>query len=240
MSTNFQRVSKFNRAIGNVAGVTTRMDKQLEIIVSEVRELVRAIAERDFTEIRDGICDVLVTTHGLGHIMGVDVDKDMEVVCDSNDSKFLYSASQAQTAAEQMYKEKGFPIIAREATPNVWALIAAEDGPDAPKGKLMKGPNFKPPVFPILEAPDMPPVPKDAMATTMAIVVGRLYGDDDDTLETYPGMSIDEAITKFKEDIARDNCYSTYDTMVEECGEHGEVYITNTAVVTGVDLKVEG
>lgn len=154
--TNFEEVSLFNELIGNKKGQTDRLHKQFEIIESEFKELSDAIRDRDWTSVRDGICDVLVTTYGLGHIIGMDVDLDMAEVAASNRSKFCDDAEAANAAARELSTKLGIRVAALERGNNKWALIAQEDGPDAPKGKLLKGPEFHKPCFKEQHFPDFP------------------------------------------------------------------------------------
>lgn len=186
--TNFTDVSAFNELIGNGAGAATldQIEKQFDLIASEFEELRKALthyiegcqtiqsgdycAEEVFgvggyaeglREIRDGIGDVLVTTYGLAHRMGIDADKDMLAVSTSNASKFFVGDEQeAAEVCKALADSLGINVEAREATNlaqgeegeaariSVWAFVSADDSdPERPRGKLLKAPGFKPPVF---------------------------------------------------------------------------------------------
>lgn len=185
--TNFTDVCAFNELIGNGFGkadVHAAM-RQLELIESEMRELHSAMARYadgtvsvnsgDYTpeevfgtggftdairEIRDGIADVLVTTYGLAHRMGIDADKDMLAVSASNASKF-FTGTEGDAAAtcKALADSLGIEVEQRQAADMeqktedgeavcVWAFVSADDSdPERPRGKLLKAPGYKPPVF---------------------------------------------------------------------------------------------
>lgn len=188
--TNFTDVSAFNELIGNAAGAATadQMAKQLQLIESEFGELCFKLnsmidiikcdhldndessqayvdsLERFRTGVRDGIADVLVTTYGLAHRMGIDADKDMLAVSTSNASKFFTGTEeQAAIMAKALADVHGIVVETRQAmfnaqaTPKdaddeskvyVWAFVSADDSdPERPRGKLLKAPGYKPPVF---------------------------------------------------------------------------------------------
>lgn len=184
--TNFKAVSEFNELIGNAKGAATveQIEKQSDLIDSEfcellngimllksgARMLAEAITDEQLafarqsidaakTEIRDGIADVLVTTYGLAHRMGIDADADMKAVSASNFSKFYVGTqSQAESVTYALAKSLGIAVIARERGPAsqppveppkfVWAFVSADDSdPERPRGKLLKAPGYKPPVF---------------------------------------------------------------------------------------------
>jgi predicted HAD superfamily Cof-like phosphohydrolase len=193
--TNFKDVSAFNELIGNAQG-DARIDakklrKQYDLIQSEMQELDLAIVDfelaskvldgwpegvsdqadiDDFEEaknqIRDGIADVLVTTYGLAHRMGIDADKDMKAVSESNMSKFFEGTeAQAMSVEHALTQSLGIKVERRYSGDvslepldkgrsvghmdvSVWAFVSADDSdPERPRGKLLKAPGYKPPVF---------------------------------------------------------------------------------------------
>lgn len=69
-----------NARVNNAAGNTIAKDekgarfvftKQLPLIVSEFRELLKGIRERNVKEVRDGVADVIVTAEGMLHRFGL-------------------------------------------------------------------------------------------------------------------------------------------------------------------------
>lgn len=189
--TNFTDVCAFNELIGNPFGGANvpQLVKQFDLIRSEFEEMRVAISaledaanqlatarteeeilmaqqDRDAAviEIRDGIADVLVTTYGLAHRMGIDADKDMLAVSSSNASKFFIGTeSQAADVCKALTDSLGIKVEIRysgdiQLTPVgsddgegdicVWAFVSADDSdPERPRGKLLKAPGYKPPVF---------------------------------------------------------------------------------------------
>lgn len=184
--TNFTDVCAFNTLIGNDFG-GARSDaralrRQFELIRSELNELDTAIRHLElledgeytpeelggigyspFVEVRDGIADVLVTTYGLAHRMGIDADKDMLAVSASNASKFFVGTEeQAAEVCKALADSLGIKVESRYAMDvelqpvgadeskdtAVWAFVSADDSdPERPRGKLLKAPGYKPPVF---------------------------------------------------------------------------------------------
>jgi len=73
----FKEVSTMNLAFGNTFGnnTTARIQKQCANIPDEFKELQAAIAAKDFTEVRDAMCDILVFSLGAFHLMGRDFDE---------------------------------------------------------------------------------------------------------------------------------------------------------------------
>jgi predicted HAD superfamily Cof-like phosphohydrolase len=149
--TNFDKVAQFNDLIGNLKGDPLNPDwdaleRQANLILEEVHEILDAIATRDMKELRDGIGDTLVTAYGLAHRAGVDANKDFDTVHVSNMSKFCKDRDEAlQTAAH--YEKLGVQISYRNVEGNMIAVISACDQTDIngkfyPEGKLMKSVQY--------------------------------------------------------------------------------------------------
>lgn len=71
-------VALTNNTFGNYPMVDidwTRLKNQFALVKEEFEELKHAYEQNDTKEIRDGICDVLVTAYGLLHISGVKEEK---------------------------------------------------------------------------------------------------------------------------------------------------------------------
>lgn len=185
--TNFTDVCAFNELIGNPMGGadSSQVAKQFALIESEFEELrvavlaycqgMDAVKKGDYTaeevfgagghqtgliEIRDGIADVLVTTYGLAHRMGIDADKDMLAVSASNASKFFNGTEEAAAVTcKALADSLGIVVEMRKAADLgkngsdgddwfVWAFVSSDDSdPERPRGKLLKAPGYKPPVF---------------------------------------------------------------------------------------------
>jgi hypothetical protein len=154
METNFEKVSKLNRLIGNVRHPLNEpnwddLAAQLGIIRQEFEELEEAVQKRDIRLLRDATGDLLVTAYGMGYRAGIDVDADMEEIQQSNLSKFCHSMEEAlQTGAK--YEELGVLCSYRHLPEGLIAVVSAQDqygkdGKHYPKGKLLKSVNFREP-----------------------------------------------------------------------------------------------
>lgn len=147
--TNFEKVSQLNACIGNevqyVIEDWQKLENQVMLIQSEFNELLDGLVNRDITEIRDAIADVLVTTYGLAYLMNVNADEDMDKVHTSNMSKFCIDMAEVD-ATRQKYADLGIETDVREAD-RVFAVVSAKEqldhkGETMPKGKLLKSVNF--------------------------------------------------------------------------------------------------
>jgi NTP pyrophosphatase (non-canonical NTP hydrolase) len=152
----FTEISSFNEMIGNPKGDLTAPDwdaleNQMLVVQSEFNELLKAIAERDIQEVRDGTGDVTVTIAGLQHRAGIDAQADLQEINRSNMSKFCTTQVEAiHTAAK--YEKLGVVVSYRHLD-NGWVAVRSakdqigKDGKDYPKGKLLKSINYSAPVL---------------------------------------------------------------------------------------------
>lgn len=176
MKTAFEKISYFNELIGNAKAMSSseQIMAQIDMIKEEFDELLTAVkefAEVDFAceldaspenydrrekssrQVRDGIADVLVTTYGLAHRMGIDADADLEMVYESNMSKFIQGdVDQAVKSALEVEHRLGIFTYVNQTDPGIWAITSAKDqtgsdGKSYPKGKLLKPTSFKEPAF---------------------------------------------------------------------------------------------
>lgn len=153
--TNFEKVAYFNSLIGNAKGNLEspdweQLEAQFDIIRQEFEEMEASIKARDIKMLRDDIADVLVTTYGMAHRSGYDADLDMDLVNESNMSKFCRTQEEAlQTGAK--YETIDVQVEYR----NIDGLIAVvsridqigKDNKHYPKGKLLKSINYFDPRF---------------------------------------------------------------------------------------------
>lgn len=149
--SNFKDVTALNLLIGNPLGDVADLDWpkikiQFDLIKEEFEELEQAVAAKDFTELRDGAADILVTTYGLVHMVGIDADSDMREVHSSNMSKFCTSREDALATA-QKYEDIGLEVMFRYPNDELIAVVSAKSQDDNsfkyyPKGKLLKSVSF--------------------------------------------------------------------------------------------------
>lgn len=152
--TNFQKVAKFNTVAG-VEKVTEKhpdvfithpkmIETCLSLIREEVSELETAVKEKNLTETRDAIADILYVVYGMAFRMGIHADVDFSHVHESNMSKFCDSKEEAeQTVAnyEKRYKEGTSPYptptYRYEQSAKKWVVY------EESTGKILKNINYK-------------------------------------------------------------------------------------------------
>lgn len=177
--TIFKEISHFNELIGNRRWTgTDEIRGQLAMIREEFDELSESLERlcagldgisagdcrpeecfgsggyrNGLLPVRDGIADVLVTTYGLAHRLGVDADADLRKVQDSNMSKFVRGdALAAGTEAERVARRLSVQVSIAETAPGVWAITSkrdqhGSDGKFYPTGKLLKPSTYFEPEF---------------------------------------------------------------------------------------------
>lgn len=150
--TNFQEVSRLNDVMGNPKGDINNPDwmkakGQLLLIQEELQEMIEAIDNQDMTALRDSTADVLVTTYGQAHKMGIDADADMKEVQSSNMSKLCTTAQELLDTTKH-YSDMGVKVYASGVIPEA-CVKSAEDqvvnGKFYPAHKFLKCVNWKEP-----------------------------------------------------------------------------------------------
>jgi predicted HAD superfamily Cof-like phosphohydrolase len=174
--TAFQKIAYFNTLIGNSnAADLSGLKAQFHCIKEEFLEMEHALNEyivaverceaggNDggdvaeagdcFIQLRDGIADVLVTTYGLAHRAGIDADWDLDLVYESNMSKFIKGTIvDAQAAGAEIHQRTGLRWREDQTASGIWAITSGknqhgEDGKFYPEGKLLKPAQFREPDF---------------------------------------------------------------------------------------------
>lgn len=157
--TNFERVSLINATAGNVVSPTwATVERQFKIISREYDELSGHVSERDagvnLDKLRDDICDVLVTTYGLGFLLGIDVDADMVVATEALKSRFDRTYEDYLLTQEK-YAKLGVDVHCREVEQRGEKYfvtictndVTGNDGEKYVKGKWLKSYKFHEPVY---------------------------------------------------------------------------------------------
>ena len=91
--TNFDKVGTFMKTFGQEVKTkpsfsTDKINKlRLDLIKEELAELTEAMNNKDLLEVADALTDILYVTYGAGHAFGIDLDKCIEEVQNSNMSK---------------------------------------------------------------------------------------------------------------------------------------------------------
>lgn len=152
--SNFTDVSYLNSVFGNTQGELdnpnwAKAGKQLHLIQEELAELVEGIENHDISEVRDAIADVLVTTYGMAHILGIDADKDMAAVQASNLSKLCKTQDEINQTMAFYEKEKGLEMYSGGELPEAYVKSAKDqtgtDGKFYPAHKFLKSINWHEP-----------------------------------------------------------------------------------------------
>ena len=156
METNFDRVSYMNEKFLNPKGDSSNPDwnvllNQSKNILDEYNELIDdGIQPKDMKEVRDALCDILVFTYGAAHLVGVDIDKDMVMVYESNMSKFCEdqvtldaTIAKYQAIGVEVRPEGEFPYAFVRSTKYQTDIY----GKEYQENKFLKGVNFFEPKF---------------------------------------------------------------------------------------------
>lgn len=97
MTTNFEKVCKFNKVFGlphyntlqkNIFSKDEKLVKlRMDLIREEMKELEEAVANHDMKETIDALTDILYVVYGAGSSFGINLDKAFDIVQESNMSK---------------------------------------------------------------------------------------------------------------------------------------------------------
>lgn len=97
MVSNFEKVIEFNKSFGVKTFTEPQLDifdkdpefveSRLALIREEFNETVESIKNKDFTEMCDGLMDLLVTAYGMAANLGIPANKAFDIVHKSNMSK---------------------------------------------------------------------------------------------------------------------------------------------------------
>ena len=91
--TNQDKVQEFMETFGQTVqsypGFPNRetLDLRLELIQEEVAELIAGVAKNDFENVAKELVDILYVVYGMGHSLGINLDKCFSEVHRSNMSK---------------------------------------------------------------------------------------------------------------------------------------------------------
>ena len=114
MASNFDKVIEFNKSFGvktfsepnlDIFEYPEFVESRLALIREEFNETIEAIKNKDFTEMTDGLMDLLVTVYGACANFGIPANKCFEIVNQSNMSKLCATEIDAQESVRR-YKEE--------------------------------------------------------------------------------------------------------------------------------------
>ena len=112
--TNFEKVIEFNRICGiqtydnprpEIITDNPELTKlRLDLIIEETNELKEAIETTNFTEVADALTDILYVVYGAGASFGIDLNRALDMVHQSNMSKLCSTEEEAIETVE-WYRE---------------------------------------------------------------------------------------------------------------------------------------
>ncbi len=152
--SNFTDVSFLNTVFGNQLGNMDNPDwekagKQLHLIQEELAELVEGIQNKDISEVRDAVADILVVTYGMAHVLGINADNDMAEVQDSNLSKLCKTEAEIEETLAFYRSEKGLDVYSGGELPKAFIKSSEDqtgtDGKFYPAHKFLKCINWHEP-----------------------------------------------------------------------------------------------
>ena len=160
-NTNFQKIREFHNASNldnhyehqyNVFDNEKLIKLRLGLIEEEFNELKTAIKEKNFTEVRDAIADILYVVYGTAASFGIDADNDYDKVHKSNMTKFCDSEKIAEKTVENyknLYKTGESPYDSptyRTSIDGKYFIVYNKS-----TGKILKSCKYQPVQFNFLE-----------------------------------------------------------------------------------------
>ena len=109
IKSNYRKVCEFNETFGHPVQTIPQMDiwnnkklvdLRMALIQEEFNELKQAVKEYYMTETFDALSDLLVVIYGMGASFGLDLDKGMGLVHESNMSKICSTEEEAVKTIE--------------------------------------------------------------------------------------------------------------------------------------------
>ena len=152
--TNYEKVAEFNDAFGNnkVENLTSETFKKepklikllVSLITEECKELQDAVKNNDPIETRDALADILYVVYGMQYRLGIDGNKDFDIVHSSNMSKLCNNEEEAIVTVDN-YKQKyssgsspyDSPYYEKLKHKNKWVIK------NKTTGKVLKNINYK-------------------------------------------------------------------------------------------------
>jgi predicted HAD superfamily Cof-like phosphohydrolase len=152
--TNYQKVVEFNKTFGHPAHDTVQINVwsdprliklRVDLIKEEVQELQDAVKNHDMVETVDALADILYVVYGMGAAFGIDLDRAMGLVHESNMTKVCDTEEDAIKTVD-WYKDKFAKGELSYDTPN-YRPSANNDGKwivfNESTGKILKNIKYK-------------------------------------------------------------------------------------------------
>lgn len=140
------RITRFNFAVGNEPQVDNffgQAKRQLEFLLEEVKEGIKACEEYDAVEVLDAVVDCWYIREYLDDLcfeQGMRLQLARDLVCDNNDTKFTTEYTSAKLTQEA-YEKDGVPcyIATVEYDDQIYYTVRR-----TADGKVLKPKNFVP------------------------------------------------------------------------------------------------
>ena len=144
----FDAISKFNEIAGSEKKLRDIHDPeilfQMGLIEEEFEELTMAMTNKDLTETLDAIGDMIVVVSGLAHRLGFNTQDIMNIINESNFSKFCYKVEDAETSVNYYAYSKRYEDVHYELINDIYVIKGKpRDGNGS--YKILKGINYKSP-----------------------------------------------------------------------------------------------
>lgn len=151
--SNFEKVGQFHELFEHPKEVVPLLDVftknpklvalRLALINEEVTELKDAATQHDFTETVDALTDILYVVYGMGHSIGVDLDKAFSIVHDSNMTKLCKTEDEARETCIWLkeYKPEYNPVYRKTKDGSAFLVY------DSVTGKVLKSKYYTPANF---------------------------------------------------------------------------------------------
>ena len=145
----FDAISKFNEIGGSKKKIRDIHDPdvlfQLILIEEEFEELTLAMKNKNLTETLDAIGDMIVVVSGLAHKLGFNTQEIMDIINESNFSKFCYTLRQAEKSVESYKNDDRYKNVTYEIIDGIYVIKGKPKDNSDGSYKILKGINYKSP-----------------------------------------------------------------------------------------------
>lgn len=127
MKSNFDMVADFMKGFGQRIKTEPEwpdhklLGLRLRLIDEEMGELIDAVNNESMVDVADALSDLLYVVYGMGHAMGIDLDKCFQEVHRSNMTKFGSDGKVITREDGKIIKSKNFD------PPNLEKILFPED-----------------------------------------------------------------------------------------------------------------
>lgn len=142
----FSAISKFNEIGGNEMMFRSLEEPTIEVqedlILEEVEEIEEGLDENNLLKVLDGIGDTIVVVSGLAHKLGFDTKEIMDIINESNFSKFCENEHDANLSVQwYINNDTRYYDVHWELIGDFY-VIKGKKSPDPESYKILKGIHF--------------------------------------------------------------------------------------------------